>query len=157
MASISKWVAGAQAYSATNLADNTAMASRSASYYNICQVSAADVVIDNATNNDLYLGIIIVLGSWTPAVTDTIELYTAYAADGTNYETASSSYLPEADRLWKTKILSSDTSAAAKRLFVFGEILPFKLKMLWRWRGTNATASSGNSMSWLTTNINLNG
>lgn len=157
MAAIAKWVAGAQAYSSANLADNTAMASRSAGYYNICQVSASDVVIDNATNKDMYLAVEVLLGSWTPAVSDVLELYTCYSLDGTNYESGSASYLAEADRLWKTKMLSSDTSAAGKRFVVFGEILPFKLKLLWRWMGTNATAASGNTMSWATTNINLNG
>lgn len=148
-----KWVAGAQAFSSGNLADNTAMASRSASYYNICQVSAADVVIDNATNKDEYLSVTIVLGSWTPAVTDMIELYTLYAPDGTNYESGSSSFLPPLDRRWAQGLLSTDTTAAAKRLVLTGRILPFKTKLLWRWRGTNATASSGNTMSWQTHNF----
>lgn len=157
MTAIAKWNAGAQAYSSANLADNTAMASRSSTYYNICQVSGSDVVIDNATNKDIYLAIEIGLGSWTPTLADTIELYTAYSLDGTNYESGSSTYLPEPDRLWQVKQLSTDTSAAAKLITVFGEIRPFKLKLIWRWMGTNATAASGNKMSWQTTNINLNG
>lgn len=157
MTAIAKWNAGSQAYSSANLADATAMASRSSGYYNICQVSGSDVVIDNATNKDIYLAIEIALGSWTPTVADTIELYTLYSLDGTNYESGSASYLPEPDRLWKVKQLSTDTNAAAKIVSVFGEIWPFKFKLLWRWMGTNATAASGNKMSWQTTNINLNG
>lgn len=147
-----KWVAGA--VSGTSLADNTAMASRAASYYNICQVSAADVVVDNATNLDQYAAVEVVLGSWTPAVTDSIELYLLYAFDGTNYESGSSTFLPPADRLWRSRLLSTDTSAAAKRVMMWGPILPFKFKALWRWRGTNSTASSGNSMTISTFNEN---
>ena len=139
-----KWIAGA--VSATNIADNTAMASRAAAYYAVAQVSAADVVIDNATNLDEYLALTIVLGSWTPTVTDSIEAYLLYAPDGTNYESGSTSFLPPADRLWRSRLLSTDTSAAAKRVVMWGPILPFKFKLLWRWRGTNSTASSGNSM-----------
>lgn len=148
-----KWVPGAQAYSSANLADNTAMASRANGYYNIAQVSAADVVIDNATNLDQFLAITINLGSWTPATSDYLELYLLYAADGTNYESGSSSYLPEADRLWISKSLSTDTSAAAKRFTVWRPIRPFKTKVLWRWMGTNNTAASNNSMTWQTFNI----
>ena len=157
MTATAKWIAGAQVYSAGNLADNTALASKSAGTYGMCQVSASDVVIDNATNKDMYLAVEIALGSWTPAVSDVLELYACYSLDGTNFESGSGSYLPEADRIWKAKMLSSDTSAAAKRFVLFGEILPLKFKMLWRWMGTNATAASGNSMSWATLNINLNG
>lgn len=157
MSNVAKWIAGAQAYSSGNLADNTAMASRSAGYYSPCQVSAADVVIDNATNLDTWLAVTINLGSWTPAVTDVLSLYTLYAPDGTNYETGSTSYLPTADHLWNTALLSTGTSAAAKRLVVWGPILPFKLKMLWYWGGANATAASSNTMTWQTFNTNLNG
>ena len=156
MASIAQWVAGDQAFSSGNLADNTAMASRSSGYYNIAQVSGSDVVIDNATNLDQFLAITVVLGSWTPTVTDYLELYTLYAPDGTNYESGSSSYLPEMDRIWHSKSLSTDTSAAAKRFMLWRPIRPFKTKILWRWMATNATAASGNSMSWQTFNINLN-
>lgn len=157
MTATAKWIAGAQVYSAGNLADNTALASKASGTYGMCQVSGSDVVIDNATNKDVYLGVEIVLGSWTPTLADVLELYTCYSLDGTNFESGSGSYLPEQDRIWRSKVLSSDTSAAGKLFVVFGEILPLKFKMLWRWRGTNATASSGNAMSWATTNINLNG
>lgn len=154
MANVSKWIAG---QTNATLADNTALASRANGYYNICQVSAADVVIDNATNKDLYLGVWIQLGSWTPAVTDYLELYTVYSGDGTNYESGSSSYLPTSDRLWKTVQLSTDTTAGAKKALAFGEILPLKTKILWRWKATNNTAASSNTFEWFTTNINLNG
>jgi len=140
-----KWIAGGVVN--TLLADNTAMATRAAGYYAISQVSAADVVIDNAANLDEYLAVAIVLGSWTPTVTDSIELYLVYAPDGTNYESGSTSFLPTADRLWRSRLLSTDTTAAAKRVLLWGPILPYKAKILWRWRGTNATASSGNSMT----------
>lgn len=143
-----KWVAG----SSGTLADNTAMASRAAAYYAIAQVSAADVVIDNATNLHQYLAVEVVLGSWTPAVTDSIELYLLYSFDGTNYESGSTSFLPTADRLWRARLLSTDTSAAAKRVMMWGPILPYKAKVLWRWRGTNSTAASSNSMGWKTWN-----
>jgi hypothetical protein len=53
-----EWIAGASG----SLADNTAMASRALSYYAVAQVSAADVVIDNATNLDQYLAVEVVLG-----------------------------------------------------------------------------------------------
>lgn len=140
-----EWIAGNVV--GTTVADNTAMASRAAGYYNIAQVSGADMAaIDNATNLDEYLALTILLGSWTPAVTDSIEAYLLYAPDGTNYESGSSSFLPPADRLWRSRLLSTDTSAAAKRVVMWGPILPFKFKVLWRWRGTNSTASSGNSM-----------
>ena len=140
-----KWIAGS--VSGTSLADNTAMASRAAAYYNICQVSAADVVIDNATNLDQYMAVEIVLGSWTPTVTDSIELYVLYTRDGTNYDSGSSSFLPPGNKLWRATLLSTDTSAAAKRFVLWGAILPMKFKVLWRWRGTNSTAASGNSMT----------
>ena len=148
-----KWVAGAQAYSSGNLADNTALASRANGYYNICQVSAADVVIDNATNKDMFLAITAQFGSWTPTVNDYLELYTVYAPDGTNYESGSSSYLPEADRVWMSKTLSTDTAAAAKRFMLWRPIRPFKTKILWRWMATNNTAASSNLMTWQTFNI----
>jgi len=154
MANVSKWIAG---QTLANLADNTALASRLSGYYNICQVSSSDVVIDNATNLDLYLGVWIEMGSWTPAVTDYLELYTCYSGDGTNYESGSSSYLPTPDRLWKVVQLSTDTSASAKKALAFGEILPLKTKILWRWKATNSTAASSNTFKWFTTNINLNG
>lgn len=157
MANVAQWVAGDQAYSSGNLADNTAMASRTNGYYNIAQVSASDVVIDNAANLDQFLAVTINLGSWTPTVNDYMELYLLYAADGTNYESGSSSYLPEADRIWISKSLSTDTTAAAKRFTVWRPIRPFKTKVLWRWMGTNSTAASSNSMTWQTFNINLNG
>lgn len=157
MSNVAKWIAGAQAYSSGNLADNTAMASRANGYYNVCQVSAADVVIDNATNLDTWLSVTVNLGSWTPAVTDYLELYSLYAADGTNYESGSSSYLPEFDRLLASKQLSTNTSAAAKRFTLWMPILPFKMKILWRWMGTNSTAASSNSLTWQTFNANLNG
>lgn len=153
MANITEWSA---AVTTTALADNTALASRSAGYYNICQVSAADVVIDNATNKDLYLGVWVQLGSWTPAVTDYLELYTCYSGDGTNYESGSSTFLPPPDRIWRTAQLSTDTSAAAKKVLLFGRIMPFKTKILWRWKGTNATAASGNTFDYFTYNFNLN-
>lgn len=148
-----KWVAGAQAYSSGNLADNTAMASRANGYYNICQVSAADVVIDNAANKDMFLAVTAEFGSWTPAVTDYFELYALYAPDGTNYETGSSSYLPVPGRLWASEGLSTGTTAAAKRVVLWRPIRPFKTKILWRWMGTNNTASSANLMTWQTFNI----
>jgi hypothetical protein len=147
-----KWIAGAQAFSSGNLADNTAMASRANGYYAIAQVSAADVVIDNAANRDLFLAITINLGSWTPTVTDYIELYLLYAADGTNYETGSTTYLPPADSLWGFRDLSTNTTAAAKRVTLWRPIRPFRTKVLWRWMGTNNTAASANSMSWQTFN-----
>lgn len=156
MSNIGKWIAS-QAYSSGNLADNTALASRSTGYYNICQVSAADVVIDNATNLDLFLTVTIELGSWTPTVNDYIELYRLYAPDGTNYETGSSSYLPTADKLWAYSALSTGTSAAAKRIVLTRPLMPFKTKLLWRWGGTNNTASSSNLMTWQTHNLDLNG
>lgn len=157
MSNVAKWIAGAQTYSSGNLADNTAMASRSSGYYSPCQVSSTDVVIDNATNLDTWLAVTINLGSWTPTVNDVLRLYTMYAPDGTNYESGSTSYLPETDRIWNYKLLSTDTSAAAKRFVVGGPILPFKLKLLWYWGATNATAASNNSMTWQTFNTNLNG
>jgi hypothetical protein len=86
------------------------------------------------------------------AVTDSIELYLLYAFDGTNYESGSTTFLPTADRLWRARMLSTDTTAATKRVMLWGPILPYKAKVLWRWRGTNNTAASGNSMSWKTWN-----
>jgi len=157
MANIAKWIAGAQAFSSGNLADNTAMASRALGYFNICQVAAADVVIDNATNLDQFLAVTISLGSWTPTITDWLELYTCYAPDGTNYETGSSTYLPEPDRIWQAKELSTNTTAGAKLFTVIGEIRPFKFKLVWRWQATNSTAASANLMTWQTFNTNLNG
>lgn len=157
MANINKWIAGEQAYSSGNLADNTALASRASGYYAICQVSAADVVIDNATNKDKFLTIEALFGSWTPTVNDLVEFYLLYAPDGTNYESGSATFLPTLDRLWRYRRLSTDTTAAAKRVIVHGPILPFAFKVLWRWRGTNATAASGNAFSWQTHNDNLNG
>lgn len=156
MASINKWIAS-QSYSSGNLADNTALASRASGYYNICQVSAADVVIDNATNLDKFLTVEALFGSWTPTTNDVVQLYILYAPDGTNYESGSSSFLPPIDRLWRQRRLSTDTTAAAKRVVLHGPILPFKFKVLWRWNSAaNATASSGNAMSWATHNDNLN-
>lgn len=157
MASTLKHIAGAQTYSSGNLADNTALASRANGYYNICQVSAADVVIDNATNKDLFLTVTAEFGSWTPTVNDYFELYALYAPDGSNYESGSSSYLPTATHLWGYAGLSTGTSAAAKRVIIRRPILPFKLKLLWRWMGTNNTASSSNLMTWQTHNLDLNG
>lgn len=157
MSSVLKWKAGAQVYSSGNLADNTALASRSSGYFNRCQVGGSDVVIGNDVALDKYLAVTIELGSWTPTVNDMIELYALYAPDGTNYESGSSSYLPTPDRLFASAGLSTDTSAAAKRIVLFGEIKPFKTKILWRWRGTNATAASSNLMTWQTFNDDLNG
>jgi len=156
MTAINKWIDGAQTYSSGNLADNTALASRASGYYNICQVSAADVVIDNATNKDKFLTIEALFGSWTPTTNDVVQLYLLYSADGTNYESGSSTFLPPIDRLWRQRRLSTDTTAASKRVLLYGPILPFKCKVLWRWNCTNSTASSGNAMSWLTHNDNLN-
>ncbi len=157
MSNIAKWIAGAQAYSAGNLADNTAMASRANNYFNTCQVSAADVVIDNATNKDLFMMVTILLGSWTPVATDILELYLLPSTDGTNYDTGSSSYLPTPDHLWQVLQLSTDTTGAAKQVTAIAQIPPTKFKMLWHWLATNSSASSGNSMSWLTFNTDLNG
>ena len=157
MASVNQWIAGDVTFASANLADNTALASRSSDYYAPCQVSAADVVIDNATNKDKFLTIEALFGSWTPTVNDLVEFYLLYAADGTNYESGSTTFLPTLDRLWRSRRLSTDTSAAVKRVIVHGPILPFKFKVLWRWRGTNATAASGNTMSAATHNDDLNG
>lgn len=156
MASLLRWEAPS-AYSGGNLADATAMASRANGYKAIAQVSAADVVIGNDSNKHKYLTIEASLGSWTPAVTDYLELYLLYAYDGTNYETGSTSFYPPADRLWRTIRLSTDTSAAAKRFGATGLILPFKTKVLWRWMGTNSTAPSGSTLSYQTFGDNLNG
>jgi hypothetical protein len=153
MANITEWFASGNS---GTLADNTAMASRASGYYNIAQVSAADVVIANQTNLDMFLAVEIVLGSWTPTVADYLDLYTLYAYDGTNYESGSSSYLPEPDRCWAYKQLSTNTTAAAKRFVLWRPIRPMALKLLWRWGATNSTAATGNSMNWKTFNTNLN-
>ena len=148
-----KWIAGTQAYSSGNLADNTALASRANGYYDICKVGGSDVVIDNAANKDMFLSITVEFASWTPAVTDYFELYLLYAPDGTNYEQASSSYLPVPGRLWASESLSTNTTASAKRVVLWRPIRPFKAKVLWRWMGTNNTAASGNLMTWQTFNL----
>lgn len=156
MSALLRWEAPST-YSAANLADATAMASRANGYKAIAQVGAVDVAIDNATNKHKYLTIEALIASWTPAVTDYLELYLLYAYDGSTYESGSSSFLPPADRLWRRIMFSTDTSAAAKRFGVTGPILPFKAKVLWRWMGTNSTPGSGCALSFQTFGDNLNG
>jgi hypothetical protein len=155
MTSLLKWTAY---NTVVNLGDNTCLAARVDGYYNICQVAAADVVIDNGTNLNMMMDVLINLGAATWTTTGWLELYLLLATDGINYDSGSSTYLPSSGNLVASLQISTDTTSAAKQLTARGIILPpGKAKMLFRTKAGVTLASSGNSMGYYTYTPNLNG
>jgi hypothetical protein len=141
-----------------SLADATAMASRADGYYNTAQVAATDVVIDNSTNLNMMMDVLINLGAATWTTTGWLELYLLLAADGTNYDSGSSTYLPSSNNLVASLQISTDTTSAAKQITARGIILPpGKAKILWRTKAGVTLAASGSTMGYYTYTPNLNG
>ena len=155
MANLLRWEAPST-YSGGNLADATAMASRATGYYSPAQVSAADVVIDNAANKHKYLTIEASLASIAFVLTDYMNFYLLYAYDGTNYESGSTTLLPTADHLWRRTGFGA-AATSARRFGVTGLILPYKFKVLWETKIAATLAGSGSTLSYQTFGDNLNG
>jgi hypothetical protein len=156
MANLLKWNAYATGVA---LADNTAMASRADGYFNIAQVTAADVVIDNSTNLNMLMDIQILLGSAVWVASGWLELYTLLSTDGgTTYDSGSSTFLPGPQFMEPPIQISPGAVTQAVSLTARGIILrPGKTKILWRTKAGVTTASTGNSMTYYVYTPNLNG
>jgi hypothetical protein len=156
MTNLLKWTAYATGVA---LADGTAMASRADGYFNICQVSSTDVVIDNTTNLNMLMDVQIILGSAAFTASGWLELYTLLSTDGgTTYDSGSSTFLPGPQYMEPPLQISPSALTQVTNLTARGIILrPGKTKVLWRTKAGVTLAASGSSMTYYTYTPNLNG
>lgn len=130
------------AFSAGNLADNTCLSGKTAGQAFWCQVSAADVVIDNTASpaTRVYIDFELVLGSpasaW--AVGDRFNLFALPSLDGTNYAYGTGTLPPPASNyLIASFDVTTAAETSARRLIIPGRVLtPGKYKFV----GQNSTS-----------------
>lgn len=157
MANEARWTAPSVQ---TILADNTALASRADGFFNIAQVSAADVVIDNSTALHLFIDIELELGAAAWPVGGWFDLWLIEALDGVNYDSGSATVLPGAapDAVLLTHGNSAALTSQAIQLSVPRIVIPpARFKLLWRNRSGAATAATGNALRYRSYSMNLNG
>lgn len=149
MANIGKWNTPTAAVTVLSTELNT---------LGIATMSAASTAIANQTNLDIYVDIEVNLASLSPTASAHVDLYIAEAVDGTNYPAPSSADM----RLSLTQLLCTlpigTTAATAQRVVIRQVIIPpqtFKI-ILDNQTGV-ALNASGNTVKFLTYDVNLNG